>query len=378
LTFGERSRVVLRAATSPAPRERVCLGILRAATVAPGRPDAVAGTVLEVLALSLAGAGLEEAPSFARTALVVARGTGWTCDQLATAEAAAVDRLALHLTEPDDGAGWQRLVLASDGGADPVDLRADLADDLLRRADAAAASAEPGSRPASAGPRNDRAIARSATRLPPPVADPSAAAATLAPLLTARVDLCRVGRGAPPPPLDPSPAAPADRPPDALPRSVAPPPGRSPDGALAPAAFWTDATATTGPSTGSVPSPTLALLDPAAWAEEHRLPSTSGAVRGSGAGLTTVLGRPTALGAAPPWSPDVDPWQPTVPLAGERPPGRGDWLAAWPATAPGGAPALWPGWAPPGGVPGEALAEEIADALARLLHDEADLRGIDR
>src|SRR2546421_9889894 len=105
LTFGERTTEAVRALSTPTPRDTLCPGILRAATVTDGDGD---NNVAQVLALHLAGAG-SDAPGFAESALLVARAAGWDPATLADAEAAEVDRLALHLAPPAVDSGWTRL-----------------------------------------------------------------------------------------------------------------------------------------------------------------------------------------------------------------------------------------------------------------------------
>ncbi|HXG24677.1 MAG TPA: hypothetical protein VNJ09_09000 [Chthonomonadales bacterium] len=133
LTFGERTRIVSRALATSDPRESVCAGILRAATLSPGVFDGHA--FLEVMALILAGAACPEAPAFADALLLVARSAGWTPDQLAEAEAAEVDRLAVYLGGRPHRSSWKRLVFLSTPEDSLEAVRAELADDLLARAE---------------------------------------------------------------------------------------------------------------------------------------------------------------------------------------------------------------------------------------------------
>ncbi|MFL7792785.1 MAG: hypothetical protein AB8I69_11645, partial [Anaerolineae bacterium] len=141
LTFGERTRAVSRAALSPLPRENVCAGILDMATVQPGAANRA---IQEILALILAGGDQEQAPSFAETVLLVARGTGWGPAQLADTPAAEIDRIAIHLGGRQRESSWNRLLLASSPADELASIRDDLADDLLKRVDIAPQAAEAG------------------------------------------------------------------------------------------------------------------------------------------------------------------------------------------------------------------------------------------
>jgi hypothetical protein len=90
------------------------------------------------MALTLAGAG-SDAPPFADAALLVARAAGWDPAQLAAAEALEVDRLAAHLGSRPLEPQWNSLLLARGPDDELAGLRAELADDLLRRAQPAQA-----------------------------------------------------------------------------------------------------------------------------------------------------------------------------------------------------------------------------------------------
>jgi hypothetical protein len=141
LTFSERTRLVTRAAVAPTALDSLCASVLHAATVQPGRhADRM---VQEILALTLAGAD-QDAPVFAETVLRVARATGLELRQLYEAEAAEVDRLAMYLGGPPADAGWTRIVFAR-GEETLESIRQELGARLLQRADAfaAAITAEP-------------------------------------------------------------------------------------------------------------------------------------------------------------------------------------------------------------------------------------------
>lgn len=129
LTFGERSRVVTRAVGSPAALDILCAGMLQVALVQPGEADRF---VQEILALQLAGAD-QDAPPFAETVLQVARTAGWELQQVYDAEAAEVDRLAIYLGGQPPDSGWTQIVFAS-SVATLTSVRQELAEQLLRRA----------------------------------------------------------------------------------------------------------------------------------------------------------------------------------------------------------------------------------------------------
>ncbi len=136
LTFGERDRAAAYAAMSSDARQELNAAILAAATVRPGTGDPI---VHEIVALVLAGAGIKDAPAFSECALRIAQATGWDYRQLADGEAANIDRLALSLHRSESEA-WSRLVLAEDPAGEFDSIRAELIDNLLRRAQIAPAA----------------------------------------------------------------------------------------------------------------------------------------------------------------------------------------------------------------------------------------------
>ncbi len=137
LTFMERTEVVTAAAALAVPRDAVAAATLARATAGSGDGDAV---TLEVLAMWLAGAAWE-APSFAETTLLVARGAGWNPAELLAAPATEIDRLAVYLDEQQHGSEWKSLVFAEPPAEDLAAARARFADRLLRRSTAPNASA---------------------------------------------------------------------------------------------------------------------------------------------------------------------------------------------------------------------------------------------
>ena len=133
LAYAERTEIV----TSATSRDGVAAAVLAAATVEAGTGDRV---MLEVLALWLAGAAWD-APPFAETTLRVARASGWPPEQLFSAPATEVDRLAAYLDEHRrDDDGWNTIIFAGAMCEDVNEVRARYADRLLQRG--AAASAE--------------------------------------------------------------------------------------------------------------------------------------------------------------------------------------------------------------------------------------------
>ena len=137
LTFGERDRAAALAAMSSDAREELSAAIVAAATVRLGTGDPV---VHEIVALVLAGAGIEDAPAFCECALRIAQATGWDYRQVADSEAANIDRLALSLHRSESEARWNRLAFAEDPAEELDSIRAELIDNLLRRAQIAPAA----------------------------------------------------------------------------------------------------------------------------------------------------------------------------------------------------------------------------------------------
>ncbi len=155
LRFGERARLTRAfAADGPAgpvgrdPRTALAEAVLRAAADEAPVPPALA-LVASILALHLAGAD-SGAPGFAEEAGVLGRRVGWSPRELADADAAEVDALAVAYGEAEreagavaDSDGWISLALDGPTGAARAripdlqsleEVRDDLAGDLLRRA----------------------------------------------------------------------------------------------------------------------------------------------------------------------------------------------------------------------------------------------------
>jgi hypothetical protein len=354
LRFGERTRVVVSAASSPSALDSLCRGILHAATVQEGTGDR---TVQEVLALALAGAD-QEAPSFAASALRVARAAGWEFNQLYEAEAAEVDRLAIYLGGPTPDSGWNRIVFAS--SADTLEgVRRELGEQLLKRADPFAGDVEAES--SATAPMGDSAVYASTVgghqagpaglleadgltsgqelvpRQPPD--DPLAVGGTRQRYIRVRAPAVAYGPGAGAQPV----SSPSSR----------------PDAVSLPAVRWSLSPQRDGPrtdrpidpgmavSTSEVPVETL----PAEDVELRQQPlqlirSESGAAPETKA-LMIPLHSPALVKAAHvSASAAVELPESVMTLQGLRP-SSGDWL-------------------------------EVADALAELLDHEADMRGIER
>jgi hypothetical protein len=129
ITFGERRQIVARARVAAQPRAYLCAGILHAATVKPGLAE---HDEQVVLALTLAGGDEAEVP-FMQAAAVVTRATGWEDARLAATEALEVDRWARQLVDSPASEGWIRYVLTADLGDDLGSFVAELADNMLNR-----------------------------------------------------------------------------------------------------------------------------------------------------------------------------------------------------------------------------------------------------
>lgn len=160
LTFGERTEVVSAASA----RDAVAASVLAAATLVPGTGSS---SLMEVLAMWLAGAAFD-APDFMETTLLVARAAGWPPDALFRAPAREVDRLAVHLEDQRRASEWNSLVFAEAPAETIEAVRARFADRLLRRSAAAAGNEEsPEERtvaPSLGASRTDRVATRSMSR----------------------------------------------------------------------------------------------------------------------------------------------------------------------------------------------------------------------
>lgn len=141
LGYGERTRLCALAAMSAEPRASLAAAVVRAATVSAGQVDEL---IVQTAALLLCGAG-DDGSSFSDTVLRVGRAAGWELGPLLDAQAADVDRLAAALgaTAQVADSGWNRLVFEASGGdASVLAVRDRLADRLLARVDDAALDLE--------------------------------------------------------------------------------------------------------------------------------------------------------------------------------------------------------------------------------------------
>ncbi|WP_437569802.1 hypothetical protein [Sorangium sp. So ce542] len=370
LTFGERTRLCARAAACPSPRDALCGALLGAAlgglAVAP--EDRAA---LEVLALALAGAE-EPAPSFVDTTVLVARATGWDPAQLYDVEAAEIDRIAARLgsaARPGGAAssGWRSFVIADgDGDGDVRSARAELADRLLERSGGAREVEAPredvDAGAAWSAPDAQRTGAPAAGPSPEALAAIQAAFSGQGRQAAARTE---VGGGA------------AALPPGHVPgrvevdAGIGAAPGRRTG--VGPSAGVTAASAA---SAAAPPAPASAPAASRARSAAPRAPAVAPRVpQAATHGAWTTAG--AALALAPWEEPRPQPAAPTL-----VPPAA---LAALHAAPP---PASAPhaqvlALAPPGlgGAPAAAAcpdAAALADAIAALLDEECDLRGLDR
>jgi hypothetical protein len=146
LSFADRSRLVADARAAGATTGLGAAVLARAAG-AGGGEQATDASILEALALHLAGArdGSGPLPGFASALVAVTCGAGWTPTATADAPADLVDRLAEAILDTvpasDDDGGWTRVVFAAGAadvpapaqGADPATVRDALVADLLRR-----------------------------------------------------------------------------------------------------------------------------------------------------------------------------------------------------------------------------------------------------
>lgn len=130
LSVLERLRLIQYALTANNTPAALAASILHAATVKPGVGDY---RLYEAVAVYLAGGGLK-APPIYQSISMVARHTGWHPNDIFSAEAAQIDRMASALG-PASSSEWTR-VLMLDAGQDELDAYAnDLAASLIGRMD---------------------------------------------------------------------------------------------------------------------------------------------------------------------------------------------------------------------------------------------------
>jgi hypothetical protein len=335
LSYGERTRLCALAAISDNAHASLAAAVARAATVIDGDVEDV---VRAVAALLLCGAREAGAP-FSETLLRVARAGGWDLAHITDAPAADIDRLAAALGVAPADDGWRRLVF--DDGQDPSSpaaVRDSLVDNLLARVD-------------------DRLTA-------PVEAEPEEAAAVSGDAAVA--DMPESWR--------PSNAAMALQ-------------GDAPRPALVVSERWSSRAA----------ARTVSPVNPSPAPGGSRIPASAVTARAGGAAgvaraASSVPVRVSDLSAQHP----AAPWSAT---AARRPsPGFPDRLGLSAASRADLAPVARPasqtgaGWfgrsvsppTPPASVPQRSegpapsqVAADLADALADLLQDEADLRGVE-
>jgi hypothetical protein len=183
VTFAERMRCTGDALAHDRPER--ALGVALWRTGGGGAPPEVAS---EVLALVLAGAGVDPPPPPFATVARDLGAQGWPLDEVMSAHAADVDALARGAHgqhRPEDG--WHRIVFADppSAAASIEEVRDQLAHELLLRADAAvppptatsdgatSSSARVSAPREGAGPEHERppsaVPARAGTRAPSPI-----------------------------------------------------------------------------------------------------------------------------------------------------------------------------------------------------------------
>jgi hypothetical protein len=129
LEFGERARALELARSSVTPATTLRTAIRQLAI--EGAPTAI----VDAIALHLAGGSITDAPSFAETIVRVARGTGWSPDQLDRCPAVDVDRLAIAMStaRAADASEWKRFELLRDAPSTAEALVDELCERLLSR-----------------------------------------------------------------------------------------------------------------------------------------------------------------------------------------------------------------------------------------------------
>jgi len=132
ISFSERTEAIYRAISSPSPREEVARAILALATVLPGATESV---VHQIIALALAGAGID-APPIKTTEMLIGQ-SEWGPKEIAEVAAATVDRMAIQpkasprAEPPSLPNTWRRIVLVRGVEDELLELRDELAGCLL-------------------------------------------------------------------------------------------------------------------------------------------------------------------------------------------------------------------------------------------------------
>lgn len=388
LRYGERTRLSALAATSQDPRASLAAAVARASTVADGH---VGDAVREVAALLLSGAATPGAP-FDEVVLRVGRAGGWDLAQILDAPGDEVDRLARALRDPQaqharvpeagasqvrpktdstsgPGDGWNRLVF--DDGTGPASvtaIRDMLADHLLARVEPTGAMAQPvdalSDDSATAGPPPGTDVAPAADRGARVSARWVAQASRQVVPASAAIERVR---------LEAAPTTPGESQP-----AVATPAPASAGGSLLAAS----AAASAGSPTHDrrlIEEPTAENAGPQpSWSATHSwVPAPAGAVQVHPAAraANAADARGPAIGRRAP-APDrlglgaVAASRSSLALS-ERP------SLSWASGSLRATPASHAGQTTTATPTIDALAPDVADALAVLLQDEADLRGVE-
>lgn len=133
VSFLERSRIASYATVSRKPSQAMAKLVAEASLLNPKQSTTETDpAVVAIIALVLAGASETDLPSFAESALLVSRQSGWSPEQLGQTNATDIDNLARQLTpEVDDG--WVRLKFNASEETDLNLIQNELADNLLIR-----------------------------------------------------------------------------------------------------------------------------------------------------------------------------------------------------------------------------------------------------
>jgi hypothetical protein len=387
VSFGERTRIVTRAAFTDKPLDGIAAGILATATAQPGSGDP---TMLEIVALALAG-GDEPGPSFAETVQRLALATGWQLAEIAEASAAEIDGLVSAIAPAAPDGGWTRVQFGEASGADDeaAAVRREYAENLLRRVDGA--SPRPAAPDVAVPSQMEDATGDEGMRtsLPEATADDTARLQNTPPVAPADAasDDSRAGDDGATPVAPPRRGEPAFRfRARLLPRDGALERRESISasqraGSARPAAIPSDATSGAVPDAGVVPGSEAAVAtEPPSRDSVRVAPDAPAWTDVSGVDRAAVNRR----GDAQRSSETRSGWRTEgAPLPERR---TGFALLDEPAPAARAFPLAdaeavlmrWPvrpeGFEPPS----EMEADELADRLAALLEEESDLRGLDR
>ena len=132
LTFGERFEIAGRAAKAAAPVDALCQWVLRASCIEQAETSSVDDRALEMAALVLAG-GHEAGPSFAKSLTLLGEAGGWNLDQIEKTSCLIVDRVMQAIEPAEADNGWTRLDFNRGASRSIDDERRRLAENLLER-----------------------------------------------------------------------------------------------------------------------------------------------------------------------------------------------------------------------------------------------------